>query len=206
MRHQDLTINHILESFVYANAAARNAATGFVAGDVGRIAYQIDTGQYFRLLSTTPTWQLIGPQTPQAAAYAVKQTASMSPAGTSLASPGVMMGLGVGNTFTPTATGKVLATISGTLANNAAAKYSDCQMRYGTGTPPANGAVGTTGTAIGTAAIMFANNANDGSPFSLSFALTGLAVGVAYWFDLAAWTSAGGVAIVFASVTLTELP
>jgi hypothetical protein len=60
MRHQDLTLNHRLESWVYANAAARTGATGFVAGDVGRIAYQTDTGEYWRLTATTPTWAKAG--------------------------------------------------------------------------------------------------------------------------------------------------
>jgi len=55
-RHQDLTANHILESFTYANSTARMAATGFVAGDVGRVAYQTDQGTYYRLTATTPTW------------------------------------------------------------------------------------------------------------------------------------------------------
>ena len=39
-RHQDLTLNHRLESYVYADAAARTGASGFVSGDIGRIAYQ----------------------------------------------------------------------------------------------------------------------------------------------------------------------
>ena len=59
MRHQDLVLNHILESWVYANATARTTAGGFVTGDIGRISYQTDTGQYWRLTATTPTWQLI---------------------------------------------------------------------------------------------------------------------------------------------------
>ena|SRR5215472_7854204 len=60
MRHQDLTANHLLESFTYANSTARMAATGFVAGDVGRIAYQQDQGAYYRLTATTPAWVLGG--------------------------------------------------------------------------------------------------------------------------------------------------
>ena len=45
MRHQDLTINHRLESWVFANASARLAPGDYVIGDVGRIAYQSDTGE-----------------------------------------------------------------------------------------------------------------------------------------------------------------
>jgi hypothetical protein len=59
MLHSALTKIHILENWTYANAAARTGATGFVAGDVGKIAYQQDTGQYWRLTATTPTWVMI---------------------------------------------------------------------------------------------------------------------------------------------------
>lgn len=47
---------HAVENWVYANAAARAAATGFVSDDVGKIAFQTDTGVYYRLTATTPTW------------------------------------------------------------------------------------------------------------------------------------------------------
>jgi len=57
MFHSASTYNHILENWTYANAAARTGATGFVAGDVGKIAYQTDEGSYWRLTATTPTWQ-----------------------------------------------------------------------------------------------------------------------------------------------------
>jgi hypothetical protein len=57
--HSQSTANHILESWTYANAAARTGATGFVATDVGRIAYQSDNGSYWRLTATTPTWQYL---------------------------------------------------------------------------------------------------------------------------------------------------
>jgi prepilin-type N-terminal cleavage/methylation domain-containing protein len=43
-------------NWTYANAAARTGATGFVAGDIGEIAYQSDNGTYWRLTATTPTW------------------------------------------------------------------------------------------------------------------------------------------------------
>jgi len=34
------------------------AATGFVSGDVGRLAFQTDQNAYYRLTATTPTWLL----------------------------------------------------------------------------------------------------------------------------------------------------
>lgn len=44
-------------TWTYADAAARTGATGFVAGDVGSVALQLDDGTLWRLTATTPTWQ-----------------------------------------------------------------------------------------------------------------------------------------------------
>lgn len=56
--HSAQTRNHIAENFVFANATDRAAATGYTlaSGDVGKLAYQSDTGTYWRLLTTAPTW------------------------------------------------------------------------------------------------------------------------------------------------------
>lgn len=53
---------HIVHAYEYADATARLAATGFVAGDVGKIAYQIDTKVWYLLRDHSPiTWlQLAG--------------------------------------------------------------------------------------------------------------------------------------------------
>jgi hypothetical protein len=45
--------------WTYATAAARTAATGFVAADVGKLAYQTDTQVYYTLSTTTPTWTAV---------------------------------------------------------------------------------------------------------------------------------------------------
>ena len=59
-------------SYFYTNAAARTGATGFVAGDVGKIAYQDgNPGSYWRLTATTPTWAAYTPPTPNVAAASV---------------------------------------------------------------------------------------------------------------------------------------
>ncbi len=59
--HAQQTANHRLESWVYADATARAAATGFVTGDVGRVAYQSDTGSYWRLTDDDPVaWEQVG--------------------------------------------------------------------------------------------------------------------------------------------------
>lgn len=58
--HSLLTANHRLESWVYADATARSAATGFTVDDVGRIAYQQSDNSYWRLTDDSPiTWATV---------------------------------------------------------------------------------------------------------------------------------------------------
>ena len=45
--------------WTYANTGARTSASGFAAGDVGQLAYQIDTQSYWRLQTTAPTWATV---------------------------------------------------------------------------------------------------------------------------------------------------
>ena len=47
---------HVPHTWTYANAAERNAATGFTSEDLYKFAIQTDTGSLWILLSTTPTW------------------------------------------------------------------------------------------------------------------------------------------------------
>lgn len=47
---------HIAHNWEYANAAARLAATGFVAGDLKKLALQLDDNSLWILTSTAPTW------------------------------------------------------------------------------------------------------------------------------------------------------
>mgnify|MGYP001455439490 CR=1 FL=1 len=56
----DKDANHILHNWVYATAAARLAASGFVSGDLYKLALQSDNNTLWMLTATTPTWQLIG--------------------------------------------------------------------------------------------------------------------------------------------------
>lgn len=43
-------------TWIYPNTAARTGATGFVASDIGKIAYQSDTATYWQLTAVTPVW------------------------------------------------------------------------------------------------------------------------------------------------------
>lgn len=56
--HADLTGTniHVPYAWSYADAAARAAASGFAAGDVGKLALQEDDNSLWILTATTPTW------------------------------------------------------------------------------------------------------------------------------------------------------
>lgn len=58
--HSNQVLNHKIENYTYANAAAHTSASGFVTADLGKIAYQSDDGSYWRLTATTPTWAALG--------------------------------------------------------------------------------------------------------------------------------------------------
>lgn len=52
---------HQLHNYEYADATARNAASGFVADDVGKVARQVDNGSFWILKSHSPvTWSPMG--------------------------------------------------------------------------------------------------------------------------------------------------
>ncbi len=62
MLHKNIALadRHAPHSFEYANAAAREAATGFVTADIGKLAWQTDDDTFWVLKATTPTWVLLG--------------------------------------------------------------------------------------------------------------------------------------------------
>lgn len=51
--------NAVVYAYTYADAAARTGASGFVGGDVGKLALQLDSGALYMLTAATPTWQAI---------------------------------------------------------------------------------------------------------------------------------------------------
>lgn len=59
-KHEDLTDAHVPYRWSYADTATREAASGFDAGDVGKLALQEDNNTLWMLTATTPTWQQIG--------------------------------------------------------------------------------------------------------------------------------------------------
>lgn len=57
MLHKTSTLNHKIENWTFADAAARAALSTSVPADIGKLAYQTDDGTYFRLLDNSPlTW------------------------------------------------------------------------------------------------------------------------------------------------------
>jgi len=117
--------------------------------------------------------------------------------GTTAASSVLMLGIGSTATFTPNATGRVLITVYGD-NNVSTADIVKAQIYYGTGTAPSNGA-SATGTAIGTNLQMKNPTSGDDTPFSLTYIITGLTVGAAYWIDLGVSNTAG------ATLTMQDL-
>lgn len=51
---------HIPYAWTYSDAATREAASGFVAGDVGKFARQTDDNSIWMLVTVTPTWVQLG--------------------------------------------------------------------------------------------------------------------------------------------------
>ena len=135
------------------------------------------------------------------------QATPADPTGTT-STTGVMMGLGNSITITPSYSGKVMIIISGDIKNATNADGGKVQIRYGTGSPPANQAA-VTGTTAG--GFVNFNNANPGTaniqaPWTLNAIVSGLTVGTAYWVDvdLAAITG-GTISIKNVSISIVEL-
>lgn len=124
---------------------------------------------------------------------AVTQSSPADPTGTTDLT-GKMMGLSV--TITPVATGRIMVTISGTIANaTAIADGANVQLRTGTGTPPANGdALG--GTVAGGLVKYVAATTAQKAPFSVQAIVSGLTLATARWIDLGLAAVTGGTATV----------
>ena len=62
MKHNSLGLGdiHRLANWEYATTAARLAATGFSADDIGKIAKQIDNNTFWELTAVTPAWLQVG--------------------------------------------------------------------------------------------------------------------------------------------------
>ncbi len=106
------------------------------------------------------------------------------PAGTTSATQ-VMMGFGADATpvlVTPLKSSRLRVSISGQLASSGLNDGATVQLRYGTGTAPANAAAAS-GTQFGASQTMTALVAAQRSGFSISGVISGLIPGTVYWVD-----------------------
>lgn len=115
-----------------------------------------------------------------------------------------MVGLGTACAFTPRTTGSILATFTGLWNTATAATTGVLSCRYGTSTPPTNGAA-VTGTRWGTGTSdPFVNSARSTSAsmvFNFTQVITGLTPATGYWFDIITSTSASADPAVITNIT-----
>lgn len=168
----------------------RNIVTA--SGDL--IGVRAGTGGGWRVLWHTP-----------AASLATYQATPSNPTGTSNTT-GLMMGLA--GAFTPMRTGNCMIIISGDMTNGTASSGSKVQIRYGTGTAPANAAA-LTGTAVGNLVryVGLTGSTTLEVPFSCNAVVTGLTIGTAIWIDIGlASITSGTASIKDVSISVIELP
>jgi hypothetical protein len=130
-------------------------------------------------------WVITSPQ-PDMSVFALKNNAAafasvVQPAATVSTAP-VMMGMGATFKLTPVNGTRAHVTISGHFVAGTAV-IGFAQIRYGVGTPPANGAAAA-GAAIGQSVAALPDAANGYFPFSRTVIINGLTPGVSHWFDL----------------------
>lgn len=137
----------------------------------------------------TPTFRaMVNADLPSAATAQAQPSNKTAPASTS-----VFAMQGLAGAITPTRSGKVLITVSGTVIAPTGTTVDNgiaYQISYGTGTAPVNAAA-LTGTQVGTVqtstqAVASTAAADVNVPFSTSVVVTGLTLSTAYWIDLAA--------------------
>lgn len=109
---------------------------------------------------------------------------------------------GMGGLITPTATGKILVQVGGMV--QVQENFIVMELRYGTGTPPANNAVAS-GTIVG-----WGNQTTvvGQQGFSLAAVIADLAVGTTYWLDVSIYKPQGTLSTPCygTCITAVELP
>lgn len=119
------------------------------------------------------------------------------------ASGGVMMGLGGACSFTPTVTGRVQVSFNFTHTNTGIVTDT-AQIKYGTGSAPANNA-GQTGSNLGSTRAMYEPAGTASMPISMSgYIVTGLTVSTAYWFDIFLAAGGGLAAVALVDCSMVE--
>lgn len=126
-----------------------------------------------------------------------------NPTGTTSGS-NVMMGLGVSSCRITTTYGTRLeVTFDGAVVNSSVGQITNVQIRYGTGSGPAN-ADGATGTQSGAQTSYGNGGAVYQGGFSKKVIITGLSPATTYWFDLALSVSGGTGSVLGITFTAME--
>ena len=107
--------------------------------------------------------------------------------------------------ITPTFSGRVLVTVSGTVGNTLSAATSTIQLRYDTGAAPAPAASPATGASAGNSKALKSPGTTSRIPFSATVLLTGLTLASAYWIDIYLTPSAGTASVQDLDVVAIEL-
>lgn len=101
--------------------------------------------------------------------------------------------MGFGWAFTPKISGNVVVNIALTVYGTVGGGTIDLLAVYGTGKPPALGAIVPPGLVQVGPALAVTPTANGSFyPYFVTAVATGLTVGTPYWFDLEGWVSSGG--------------
>jgi hypothetical protein len=127
---------------------------------------------------------------------------SITPAGSNGTGAFVMMGIGSGAKITPLYSSRAFISITGFAVNGTAGNQS-LALYSGTGAIPANGSATIGSLVNGTMSVGIPANVN--AAFAMSGIVTGLSIGVQYWFDLALKVASGTTFLTITSVTLLEL-
>jgi hypothetical protein len=107
---------------------------------------------------------------------------------------GKMMGLA--GSISPVKTGRVLVSFTGDIFNpTAIADGAKTQVRFGTGSAPANGDANT-GTTVGNIVKYVTSTTDERVPFCNTVLITGLTLGTTYWVDLSLAAITAGTATI----------
>lgn len=185
-------------------ALKRNDGSAMQADDLvgGTLYGALFDGTVWVMLTGVPS------QSP-APAYASSEVVGISPTGTS-SGTATMQGLAC--YITPTATGKLLMIVSGTIGNATTGDGGELNARFDTASGPSSGAptngAAVTGTLLGgTQRTADFPGASEVAPFSAQRIVSGLTVGQPYWFDLDLKAVGGGTCdLTEVTMSLVEIP
>lgn len=127
------------------------------------------------------------------AAFERVVSASVAPTGTTSLNPTHVM-MGIGLAFTPKSTGNFIFSLHGTGTNSVAGSGFNARLRYGTGTPPTNGAAEAGTLVAGSTSAGDVGAANDVSNANSFAFVSDLTVGTTYWLDISLSARTSGIA------------